>query len=123
MLRETRPSPTMFASLLLACLLVLAGGSHWFISDMVAQTGSASATPSQHDDLSDLRDGMHTASAALVGPATESPPVPAECEGDDAIVPPACGPVLSRTRAGVGGHTGMAPPRDIRHPGRGPPYA
>lgn len=123
MLRETRPFPTMFASLLLACLLVPAGGSQWFFSDMVAQTGSASATPSQHDDLSDLRDHMHTASATLVKQATERPPVPAECEGHDAVVPRACGPVLSRGRAAMGVHTDMAPLRDIRHPGRGPPYA
>jgi len=122
-LRETRPFPTMFASLLLACLLVLAGGSPRIFSDMVAQTGSASAASSQHDDMSDLRDDMHAASAALVDKATESPPVPAECEGDDAVVSPPCGPVLSRTRVDVGGHTDMAPPRDIRHPGRGPPYA
>ena len=123
MLRDTVPFTSVFASVLLACLLVIVGSASQGLTDTGDRTGTPSSLPSHNDDLADpLGDVLETA-ATLAEKSTESLPMPAESEGDEAAIAAASAPGSPQTHAGVDRHTDVSPSRDIRHPGRGPPAA
>ena len=123
MLRDTLPFTSVFASVLLACLLVIVGSAPQDFTGTGERTGTPSSLPSHNDDLADpLGDVLDTAAASAEQPA-ESLPMPAESEGDEAAVATTSAQGSPQTHAGVDRHTDVSPSRDIRHPARGPPAA
>ena len=123
MLRDTLPFTSVFASVLLACLLVLVGSAPQDVTDTGERTGNPSSLPSHNGDLADpLGDVLETADA-LAEQSTESLPMPAESEGDEAAIAAASAPGSSQAPVVVDRPTDIVPSRDIRHPARGPPAA
>lgn len=123
MLRDTVPFTSVFASVLLACVLVIVGSASQGFTGTGERTGTPSSLPSHNDDLVDLLGDVLETAAALAEQSTESLPMPAESEGDEAAIAAALAPGSSQAHAVVDRHTDVAPSRDIRHPGRGPPAA
>ena len=123
MLRDTVPFTSVFASVLLACVLVIVGSASQGFTGTGERTGTPSSLPSHNNDLADrLGDVLETA-AALAEQSTESLPMPAESEGDEAAIAAASAPGSSQAPVVVDRHTNVVPLRDIRHPARGPPAA
>ncbi|KRA53385.1 hypothetical protein ASD77_01465 [Pseudoxanthomonas sp. Root65] len=113
----------MFASVLLACLLVIVGSTPQDFNGTGERTGNASSLPSHNGDLADPVGDVLEAAATLAEQPTESLPMPAESEGDEAAIAAASAPGSSQAPVVVDRHTNVVPSRDIRHPARGPPAA
>lgn len=123
MLRYTAPFTSVFAGLLLACLLVIVGSAAQDVTGGGERAPNPSSLTSHNADPADPLADVPEAAATLAEQSVESLSLPAESAGDETVSAATSAQESARAHTVVHRHTDLAPSRDIRHSGRGPPTA